>query len=269
MTEEEVLKSAFAMPLTSPAYPKPPFRFVDREFIIITYRTDPAALARVVPAPLKVTDPIVKYEFIKMPDSTGLGSYTESGQVIPVTFEGTPGGYTHAMYLDNLAGIAAGRELLGFPKVLAAPKLEVHSDSLVGTLDYNGVRVATATMTYKYHAVDAAAVKKIAGGSRISAENHAARGRLAAHLRTGALQGVRFDRQGCMDRPGVARIASALPRDGVAASRARSVVRHPYSHGFVVGRGRGDSRLSRRERQAQGWAALSAGILQSSQDRRT
>ncbi|KAG8153615.1 acetoacetate decarboxylase [Burkholderia catarinensis] len=160
MTEAEVLASAFAMPLTSPAYPKPPFRFVDREFIIITYRTDPAALERVVPAPLKIVEPVVKYEFIRMPDSTGLGSYTESGQVIPVTLDGAPGGYTHAMYLDNLAGIAAGRELLGFPKVLASPKLEVRNDSLVGTLDYNGVRVATATMTYKYHALDIEQVRQ-------------------------------------------------------------------------------------------------------------
>ncbi len=92
MTEEEVLKTAYAMPLTSPAYPKPPFRFTDREFVIITYRTDPAALERVVPAPLKVTEPIVKYEFIRMPDSTGLGSYVESGQVIPVLYQGKPGG---------------------------------------------------------------------------------------------------------------------------------------------------------------------------------
>jgi acetoacetate decarboxylase len=160
MTEEEVSKLAYAMPLTNPAYPKPPFRFVDREFIIITYRTDPAALERVVPAPLKVAEPVVKYEFIKMPDSTGLGSYTESGQVIPVTFEGVAGGYTHAMYLDNLAGIASGRELLGFPKVLAQPKLEVRNDCLVGTLDYNGVRVATGTMAYKYDALDIASVRR-------------------------------------------------------------------------------------------------------------
>jgi acetoacetate decarboxylase len=159
MTEDEVRASAYAMPLTSPAYPKPPFRFVDREFIIIAYRTDPRALARVVPAPLRPAEPIVKYEFIKMPDSSGLGSYTESGQVIPVTFEGQPGGYTLAMYLDSEAGIASGRELLGFPKVLAQPRLEVRNDALVGTLDYNGVRVATATMAYKYATLDLAAVK--------------------------------------------------------------------------------------------------------------
>jgi acetoacetate decarboxylase len=95
-----------------------------------------------------------------MPDSSGLGSYTESGQVIPVTFAGQPGGFTHAMYLDSEAGIASGRELLGFPKVLAQPKLEVRNDALVGTLDYNGVRVATATMGFKHQTLDLAAVKK-------------------------------------------------------------------------------------------------------------
>lgn len=160
MTEDEIRAHAYAMPIGSPAYPKPPFRFIDREFIIITYRTDPEALARVVPAPLLPTEPIVKYEFIKMPDSSGLGSYTESGQVVPVSFNGAPGGFTHAMYLDSEAGIASGRELLGFPKVLAQPKLEIRNDALVGTLDYNGVRVATATMGYKYEPLDLAAVKK-------------------------------------------------------------------------------------------------------------
>ena len=47
MTEDEVLKSAYAMPLTSPAYSKPPFRFVNREFVIVTYRTDQIGRAHV------------------------------------------------------------------------------------------------------------------------------------------------------------------------------------------------------------------------------
>ena len=34
-----------------------------------------------------------------MPDSTGFGDYTESGQVIPVKFNGKEGSYTHAMGL--------------------------------------------------------------------------------------------------------------------------------------------------------------------------
>ena len=159
MTEEEV-RAAFAMPAANPMYLRSTPRFVNREFIIITYRTDPDALARIVPAPLKVAQPVVKYEFIKMPDSTGLGSYTESGQVIPVTLNGEAGSYTHAMYLDNVPGLVSGREILGFPKVFAQPSLELRNDGLVATLDYNGVRVATATMSYKYATLDADSIKK-------------------------------------------------------------------------------------------------------------
>ncbi len=154
----EVKATAFAMPLTSPAFPPGPYRFINREYLIITYRTDPDALRAVVPEPLEVSEALVKYEFIRMPDSTGFGDYTESGQVIPVSFRGTKGGYVHAMYLNDHPPIAGGRELWGFPKKLAAPQLEVEIDTLVGTLDYGKVRIAKATMGFKHRAADHVAV---------------------------------------------------------------------------------------------------------------
>jgi acetoacetate decarboxylase len=159
MKEAEVKARAFAMPLTNPAYPPGPYRFVNREFLIITYRTDLDRLRAVVPEPLEVEEPLVKYEFIRMPDSTGFGDYTESGQVIPVSFRGRKGGYTHCMFLNDEPPIAGGRELWGFPKKLAEPALHVEIDQLVGTLDYGPVRVATATMGYKHRPADLDAVR--------------------------------------------------------------------------------------------------------------
>jgi acetoacetate decarboxylase len=147
------------MPLTSPAYPIGPYRFVHREYLIITYRTDPEKLNAVVPAPLKLEEPLVKFEFIRMPDSTGFGDYTESGQVIPVSFRGRKGSYSHCMFLNDHPPIAGGRELWGFPKKLANPTLRAEIDTLVGTLDYGPVRIATGTMGYKHVSADLAAVK--------------------------------------------------------------------------------------------------------------
>ena len=158
LKQEDVRRTAFAMPLTSPAYPPGPYRFVDREFMVITYRTDIDKLREVVPEPLEFDDPIVKFEFIRMPDSTGFGDYTESGQVIPVSFDGRKGSYTHCMFLNDHPPIAGGRELWGFPKKLASPSLRAEIDTLVGTLDYGPVRVATATMGYKHRQADHAAV---------------------------------------------------------------------------------------------------------------
>jgi acetoacetate decarboxylase len=156
----DVKKQAFAMPLTSPAFPPGPYRFIDREYLIIAYRTDREALEKVVPEPLTFDEPIVKYEFIRMPNSTGFGDYTESGQVIPVKFNGVEGGYTHAMFLNDGPPIYGGRELWGFPKKYAEPTLGHDTDTLVGTLDYGRVRIATGTMGFKHKALDAAAVAK-------------------------------------------------------------------------------------------------------------
>lgn len=150
----EVKKRAFAMPLTSPAFPPGPYRFVDREYLIITYRTDREALEKVVPEPLTFDEPIVKYEFIRMPNSTGFGDYCESGQVIPVKFNGKAGGYTLAMFLNDGPPIFGGRELWGFPKKYADPTLTVVTDTFIGTLDYGPVRIATGTMGYKHKALD-------------------------------------------------------------------------------------------------------------------
>jgi acetoacetate decarboxylase len=159
MKEAEVRSRAFAMPLTNPAYPIGPYRFYHREYLIITYRTDPKKLREVVPEPLQVDEPLVKYEFIRMPDSTGFGDYTESGQVIPVSLKGRKGGYTHCMFLNDHPPIAGGRELWGFPKKLAEPKLKAEIDTLVGELYFGPLRIAVGTMGYKHKAADLIAVK--------------------------------------------------------------------------------------------------------------
>jgi acetoacetate decarboxylase len=135
MKQDTVRTTAFAMPLTNPAFPPGPYRFINREYFIIRYRTDPEALRRLVPEPLELTEPVVNYEFIRMPDSTGFGDYTESGQVIPVSYQGQAGGFIHQMFLNDHPPIAGGRELWGFPKKLAQPKLAVETDTLVGTLN--------------------------------------------------------------------------------------------------------------------------------------
>ena len=159
MKESDVRQRAFAMPLTSPAYPVGPYKFYNREYLIITYRTDIEKLRAIVPAPLQVTEPLVKYEFIRMPDSTGFGNYTESGQVIPVTFNGRKGGYTHCMFLDDHPPIAGGRELWGFPKKLGKPSLRAEADTLIGELRYGPLLIAVGTMGYKHRQADLAAVK--------------------------------------------------------------------------------------------------------------
>lgn len=155
MNVTEVAKTAFAMPLTSPSFPRGPYRFVNREYLSITYRTDHEAIERVLPEPLEAPEPLVRFQFIRMPDSSGFGEYRAAGQFIPVRYQGGPGSYCHMLFLDAEAPLAGGREIWGFPEKLATASLQVETDTLVGTLDYGRIRLATGTMGYKYQTRDA------------------------------------------------------------------------------------------------------------------
>jgi acetoacetate decarboxylase len=153
-----------SMPLASPSFPRGPYRFLKREYLIITYLSDPEAIEEAVPEPL-VPDGSGKvlYEFIKMPDSAGFGDYTESGVVIPCKFNGQDVNFTAQMYLDDEPPIAGGREIWGFPKKHGEPTLEVIHDTLTGKLVYANREVALGTMGYKHInlASDAAHVEEI------------------------------------------------------------------------------------------------------------
>ena len=59
---------------------------------------------------------------------------------------------------DDDPPIAAGREIWGFPKKYAHPKLEIVKDTLTGTLSYANQLVAMGTMGYKHKALDLKAV---------------------------------------------------------------------------------------------------------------
>ena len=155
MTEDEVRANAYAMPLTNPAFPRGPYRFVNREFFIITYRTDPDALRAVIPAPLEFTEPLVKYEFIRMPDSTGFGDYTESRQVIPVTFRRQ----SRRLRARDVSGRRGADRRRPRAVGLSQEACRADADRRKRYADRGAAttvpsRVAVATMGYKHRALD-------------------------------------------------------------------------------------------------------------------
>ena len=150
----DVRARAFAMPLNNPSYPPGPYRFYDREYFVIEYLTDPQVLRAAVPEPLEISGPVVKFEFICLPDTTGFGEFTECGQMIPMHFEGKNGIFVHSMFLDNPSPIAAGREIWGFPQLLARAKLCHESEVLVASLHFGSVLCTTGSMGYKHKVLD-------------------------------------------------------------------------------------------------------------------
>src|SRR6201999_2131754 len=68
--------------------------------------------------------------------------------------------------MDRAPPIAAGRDIWGFPKKYAHPKLEVVKDTLTGTLEYGGQFVAMGTMGYKHESMTGNGVATTAALSR-------------------------------------------------------------------------------------------------------
>ncbi|NEU13192.1 acetoacetate decarboxylase [Methylobacterium sp. BTF04] len=154
MTRDEIL-GVPSMPAFSPSYPRGPYRFLRREYLIVTYETDPDALRRALPEPLEPhPDNLVFYEWMKMPDSSGFGDYEESGSGIMASYQGEPCNFSVQMYLDDEPPITAGREIWGFPKKWGVPRLKLTKDTLTGTLHYDEERVAMGTMTYKHKSLE-------------------------------------------------------------------------------------------------------------------
>ena len=149
MTRDDILK-AHSMPLFSPSYPPGPYYFKRREYMIITYETDPEILRAALPEGLEpAPGNQCYYEWMKMPDSSGFGDYEESGTGILATYKGEPCNYSVQMYLDDEPPITAGREIWGFPKKYGIPKLSVIKDTVTGTLYYDEEKIAMGTMAFK------------------------------------------------------------------------------------------------------------------------
>jgi acetoacetate decarboxylase len=153
MKREEILQLP-SMPAAGPSYPRGPYRFVDREFMVIAYETDPEVVRAQLPEPLEpLEQSLAMFEWIKMPDSSGFGAYTECGLVFPCRLNGEEVNFVAQMYLDDDPPISAGREIWGFPKKYAEPRLEIVKDTLTGKLNYAGAEVALGTMGYKHESM--------------------------------------------------------------------------------------------------------------------
>ena len=161
-----------------------------------------------------------------------------------MSFNGVHGGYVHSMYLNDDAPIAGGREIWGFPKKLAEPSLASVKDALVGTLDYGGQRVATATMGFKHRTLDNAKVLETLKQPNFMLKiiPHVDCTPRICELVRYYLEDLTV--KGAWEGPGALGAVSACAGAGCRPAGARSQVRRPYSLRPDAGPRRSGPRLS-------------------------
>jgi acetoacetate decarboxylase len=155
---------AWSFPWDAPLVPPFPVDFRGATILTVAWRTDPAALERLLPPPRERVGDVVLAHVYRMPDIDFIGEAHECNVMVGARYPGgdggVEGGYSVGLFLDSDAGVAHGREVHGQPKKLAAVSLELRGDLIVAEVVRNGIGILTATLPYKQRAVDPAEMRR-------------------------------------------------------------------------------------------------------------
>ena len=153
-SEADIRQGGFSTPWDAPMIPRFPFQFRNTEILTLYWRTDPEAMAFLLPPPLEPVGEVACAHIYKMNDTDWLGSYCEANVMFGARLNKHEGGkhagaYSPYLALSSDVGVAHGREIHGQPKKLGRPKIKFRNDLIVGSVARNGIDVITGTLPYK------------------------------------------------------------------------------------------------------------------------
>ena len=116
----------FSMPSDAPLYPKPPYIYKGASMMVFNYLTDGDSAASLLPEQAELADPpTAGLVFATYPEST-LGPYSEVVLFLDAVYKEKNVKYGAYLYVTTDVAMAAGREMGGFPKKIAA--IEISGD---------------------------------------------------------------------------------------------------------------------------------------------
>jgi acetoacetate decarboxylase len=136
------------------SYAKPTADFYGAEMLIVFWETKPEIIAKLLPPQLKPADQPIAMAFVADYPRTNFDvTYKESALFLRAVYNGEEGGYCLSMPVTNDMAMAAGREVFGFPKKMAA--IHFKRDGLVveGWTERRGIRFMDirANLTGKFN----------------------------------------------------------------------------------------------------------------------
>lgn len=133
-------------PQLSPLYTQPPFEYRDAWSMTVLFRSDPEAIAHLIPKPLVADPEATMFVNISRFFSSGFGRYNEMLLGAITKYRGRTVNYCLYHVLDNDIAIAAGREIWGFPKTFGRVGLVERDGVLVGEVERGGLMICRAAM---------------------------------------------------------------------------------------------------------------------------
>jgi acetoacetate decarboxylase len=130
------------IPTDYPFYPSLPAIYRNVKFQYVFFHADPGAVQELLPEPLQATeDGLCVAAGIDVPFCTNYGAFQESFVVMRCRFRNQTGFFCSHVFHNGPAGIAAGREIYGTPKVYAKLKIRQAERSMLTETFLSGVPV--------------------------------------------------------------------------------------------------------------------------------
>jgi acetoacetate decarboxylase len=139
---------SFSTPSDGPLYPRPPYVYRGASMVVFEFETDGASAAGLLPAQASLADVAVAgLVFANYPESS-LGPYVETVLYLHANYQGSQVLYATHLYVTTDSAMAAGREMGGFPKKIAAISYDESGGAITAKLERpGGTLLASARLT--------------------------------------------------------------------------------------------------------------------------
>lgn len=136
-------------PITSPYYPALPAYYRNVRFQFVFFQADPERVRAFLPEPLEpAPDGGCVAIGIHVPFCTNYGSFNEAVLEFKCRFQGQEGWYCSHVWHDGPAGIAAGREIYGTPKIFSQMEVRMEERAMLTRASMGGLSVITVHSTH-------------------------------------------------------------------------------------------------------------------------
>jgi acetoacetate decarboxylase len=140
--------SGWSMPYVHPFYPPLPASYRDVRAQLVFFESEPDAVARFLPEPLEPSpDGLCLAAGIEVPFCSAYGAFNEAFLMLKARFREADGWYIPIIWHDGPAGIAAGREIYGAPKVFASIEIGFDGTTMRTVASMDGITAVTITST--------------------------------------------------------------------------------------------------------------------------
>lgn len=145
------MREDWSIPVEAPFYPRPPARYRNVRFQLLFFTAEAAAVGRFLPEPLTASaEGACVAAGLEVPYCSSYGPFLEAFLLLKCGFRGQTGYYCSHVFHNGPAGIAAGREIYGTPKVYSDISVSYVERSMLTEARMGGVgvlRLSTITET--------------------------------------------------------------------------------------------------------------------------